>query len=73
MLSTLEFAKMTMAERQRDADRSRVLVFARRIADCCTPTSLRSRVADALVNAGSVCCPSEQERLARTVGFVHAA
>ncbi len=73
MHPTLELVTMTMIERQWDADHTRRAALVPRVSACCAPTTLRSRAADALRAAGDVCCPSHQERLARTMRVVYGA
>ncbi len=67
MLFSLELAKLTIDERQREGDESRFATLARRIAECCTPSTLRMRLAAAIRAAGDVCCPSDGERLMRAI------
>ena len=67
MLFSLEVAKLSIDERHHEGDESRLASFARRIAECCKPTTLRTRIAAAIRAAGDVCCPSDQERLLRAI------
>ena len=57
-LDTLDIAKVTMAERQRQAEHGRLVALARRVAACCTRVSLRSRLLGFATGAGDTCCDS---------------
>ena len=67
MLFSFELAKLSIDERRRSEDESRLAALARRIADCCKPATLRMRLAAAIRSAADVCCPSDQERLLRAI------
>lgn len=67
MIFSFELAKLSIAERRIAGDESRLVALARRIADCCKPSSLRMRLAAAIRAAGDICCPSDQERLLRAL------
>ena len=60
MQFSLELAKLAIAERRQEGDRSRLVALARRVAECCKPATLRMRLAAALRASGNVCCPSDQ-------------
>lgn len=45
MYATMELARLTMADRQRDADRWHLAALAQRIADCCRQLTIRGRLA----------------------------
>ncbi len=67
MLFSLELAKLSIDERRHEGDESRFVSLARRIAACCTPATLRMRIAAAVRAAGDVCCQADQERLMRAI------
>jgi hypothetical protein len=67
---SVELAKLSISERRREGDESRLIAMARRIADCCKPSTLRLRLAAAIRSAGDICCPSDQERMFRALQAV---
>ncbi len=71
MHSTIELARLAAQDRERDATRDALKSVAKRLAACCQPSSIWSRLSAAIQRAGDVCCPSDQERLARTVRAVN--
>ncbi|MFN8631111.1 MAG: hypothetical protein U0838_12590 [Chloroflexota bacterium] len=67
MLTTIELARLTAQDRDREAARDGLRHLAQRLAACCRPASLRMRIAAARRAFADACCSPSQERLARSV------
>lgn len=53
MLDTIDLVRLTIAERHLEAERGRLATLASRFASCCSPATLRSRIAAAIRGARS--------------------
>jgi hypothetical protein len=60
MLANIDLVRLTIEERHRDADRGRLVALARRVASCCAPATLRTRIVTAIRGTAAKGCPPDE-------------